>query len=66
MMPLVIAFLGGLGGGLCALGLFLIALEIVVKPYARRRVAAERARFAALDAKTWRPVAPMLVGAQAG
>jgi hypothetical protein len=64
--PFVLALLAGGVGGLLALGLFLIALDIAIKPYARRRVAAERRAFAAHDAKTWRAVPPMLVGARPG
>lgn len=56
------ALVSGAAGGVCVL----VGLLLVVRPHARRRVFFERARIADADAKTWRAVAPMLVGAQPG
>lgn len=63
---MTLAFLCGVLAGLAGQALVLLVVLVLVRPYARRAVAAERARFSALDAKTWRPVAPMLIGAQPG
>lgn len=53
----------------CTLLAHVFALLVLVpfaRAYARRQLVRERARFMATDAKTWRVVHPMLLGAAQG
>jgi hypothetical protein len=61
--------LAGVVAFVCSLLAHALALLVLVpmaRAYARRRFARERKAFAAHDAKTWRVVHPMLLGAAHG
>jgi hypothetical protein len=50
----------------CTLAVYLLALRVLARRFVRRLLERERAAFANADRKTWRNVAPMLLGAGRG